>query len=102
VDFSKVDLEKLAVKVAELPAVASLRGGNYTGKILRVEGRVGRGTGLTVEVRGDIYDVWSFDKELRTQLRKEFQADAAVRFYGELSQYKGRWQFIIRDRSWVK
>jgi hypothetical protein len=102
VDFSKVDLEKLAVKVAGLPATASLRGGNYTGKILRVEGRVGRGTGLTVEVRGDIYDVWSFDKELRTQLRKDFQADAAVRFYGELSQYKGRWQFIIRDRSWVK
>lgn len=102
VEFDKVDLEKVAVKMADLPRDTSLRTGDYTGKIIRVEGKVGSGKGLTVEVRGDIYDIWSFDKELRAKLRKEFKANTEVRFYGELNQYKGRWQFIVRDQAWVK
>lgn len=102
VDFSKVDLEKVAITLATLPATAALRDGSYTGKILRVEGTAGQGKGLTVEVRGDIYDVWAFDKELRATLRERFKAGDPIRFYGELGQYKGRWQFIIRDESWVK
>lgn len=103
VDFGKVDLGKVALDLAALPATAVLRDGSYTGKILRVEGTVVQGKGgLTVEVRGDIYDVWSFDKELRAKLRETYKAGDAIRFYGELGQYKGRWQFIIRDESWVK
>ncbi len=103
VDFSKIDLAKVAVDIAQLPATATLRDGHYTGKIMRVEGKVGRGKGgLTVEVRGDSYDVWSFDKALRDKLRAAYQADEAIKFYGELSQYKGRWQFIIRDETWIK
>jgi len=103
VDFGKVDLEKVAINLATLPPTAALRDGSYTGKILRVEGPVGQSKGgLTVEVRGDIYDVWTFDKELRAKLRDTYPAGATIRFYGELGQYKGRWQFIIRDESWVK
>lgn len=103
VDFGKVDLEKVAINLATLPVTAVLRDGSYTGRIMRVEGPVGQSKGgLTVEVRGDIYDVWSFDKELRALLREAHKAGDVIRFYGELGQYKGRWQFIIRDESWVK
>jgi hypothetical protein len=102
IDFSKVDLEKVAVKVSDLPPGVALRDGEYVGKIMRVEGRIGPGKGLTVEVRGDLYDIFSFEKELRDRLRKEYAAGAEIRFYGELNQYRGRWQFIIRDGSWVK
>lgn len=102
IDFSKIDLDRVAVDPAQLPADARLRDGSFTGKILRVEGPVGPGGPLTVEVRGDLYDVWSFDKELREKLRADHPAGATLRFYGELGVYKGRWQFIIRDPSWVK
>ncbi|MBW7896898.1 MAG: endonuclease/exonuclease/phosphatase family protein [Opitutaceae bacterium] len=102
VDFSKVDLEKIAFQPDRLPVGATLRDEALLGRIVRVEGTVGRGSRLTVSLRNDIYDIWSFDKELREKLRADYKADQPIRFYGELSQYKGRWQFIIRDASWVR
>jgi hypothetical protein len=102
VDFTQVDLEKVALHLKDLPKKASLRDGSYTGKILRVEGHAGVGKNLTVRVRGDLYDVWSPDGALRAQLREKYPPEKRIRFYGELNQYKGRWQFVIRDRSWVK
>lgn len=102
VDYAKVDLPKVALDPAQLPSGAALRDGTHTGRIFRIEGPVGKGRRLTVEVRGDLYDVWSFDQELRERLRKEHKAGETIRFYGELGQYRGRWQFIIRDASWAK
>ncbi|HVU23232.1 MAG TPA: endonuclease/exonuclease/phosphatase family protein [Opitutus sp.] len=102
IDFSKIDLAKVAVSAADLPPGASLRSDAYKGKIVRVEGKVGRGKRLTVEFRGDIYDLWSFDAPLRDKLRAKYKAGEPIQFYGELGQYKGRWQFIVRDESWVK
>ena len=101
VDFAQVDLEKVALNLRELPKKASLRDGSYTGRIVRVEGHAGAGKFLTVRVRGDLYDVWSPDAALRAQLREKYPPEKRIRFYGELNQYKGRWQFVIRDRSWV-
>jgi len=102
VDYTKVDLARVALDPAQLPADAALRDGSHTGKIFRIEGAVGKGRRLTVEVRGDYYDIWSFDKELRDRLRREHKTGQTIRFYGELGQYRGRWQFVIRDATWVK
>jgi hypothetical protein len=102
VDYSKVDLAKVALEADRLPPGASLRDDAFKGRIVHAAGTVGRGRRLTVEVRHDTYDVWSFNRALRDQLRAAWKAGQTVRFYGELGQYKGRWQFIIRDASWVK
>ena len=55
-----------------------------------------------MEFRGETFDVWSYDEPLRTRLRAEHAEGAPIKFYGELGQYRGRWQFIIQDPSWVK
>ncbi|MDB6126374.1 MAG: Endonuclease/exonuclease/phosphatase, partial [Verrucomicrobia bacterium] len=99
---SRVDVEKLAVPVDQLPAGAALRSPEFQGQIIRVEGRVGAGTRLTVEFRGEVYDVWSFDAQLRKKLRETYHAGDPIRFYGELGLYKQHWQFVIREESWVK
>ena len=57
---------------------------------------------LAVEFLGETFDVWSYDEPLRARLRAEHKAGAPLRFYGELGQYRGRWQFVVRDASWVK
>lgn len=101
IDFSKIDVAKVAMTVEQLPAGATLRDDKYIGKIVKVAGEVRPGKKLTVMVRNDVYDVWSFEKALRDKLRAEYKADDTLRFYGELGQYKGRWQFIIRDESWI-
>ena len=93
---------KVALAADKLPAGASFRSPAYLGKIVRVEGIVASGARLAVEFLGETYDVFSHDEALRKKLRNDFKAGDRVRFYGELGQYRGRWQFVIQDASWVK
>ena len=102
IDFSKIELEKVALTADSLPPGASLRAEANKGKIVRVDGKVARGPRLAVEFLGETYDVWSFDPKLRAELRGAHRAGQPFRFYGELGQYKERWQFVIQDASWVK
>lgn len=102
IDYAKIDLEKVALTLDRLPAGESLRQEDYIGKIVRVEGEVAKGSRLKVIIRNDVYDIWSFTKGDRTKMRAKFKTGETMRLYGELNQYKGRWQFIVRDPSWVK
>lgn len=102
IGYDKIDLPAIALTAEKLPPGTSIRSDAYKGKIFRVEGRVAPGPRLAVEFLGESYDVWSYDEPLRNKLRADFAAGATVRFYGELGQYRGRWQFVIQDPSWVK
>jgi hypothetical protein len=102
IDYSKIDFASVALTAEQIPAGKSLRSDEFKGKIVRVDGKAGKGKRLTVQFLGDVYDVWSFDEKLRAKLRADFKAGEPMRFYGELGQYKERWQFIVHDESWVK
>jgi endonuclease/exonuclease/phosphatase family metal-dependent hydrolase len=102
VDFSRIDLEAVAIRAEQVPADTSLRSDAFKGKIIRVDGKVGPSRRLSVSFLGEVYDVWSFDEALLKGLRERFEAGQPIRFYGELGQYKERWQFVIHDASWVK
>ncbi|MBI4625223.1 MAG: hypothetical protein HY736_18635 [Verrucomicrobia bacterium] len=102
IEYATLDPVKLAVATAGLPKGASIRSEAYKGKIFHVVGRVTDDNRLAVEFMGETFDVWSFDESLRQKLRAEYQAGATIRFYGELGQYRGRWQFVIQDPDWVK
>ena len=83
------------------PEKADLRDGSFNGKIMLVKGRVAEGRRLAVEFRSEKYEVYAPDPELGKKLRDAWGPDTEVRFYGELGQYRGRWQFIIRDAAWI-
>lgn len=102
IDYGKVDVEKVALTPAQLPDGTLIRTSAFKGKIFRVEGTVARGKRLAVQFRGDTYDVWSYDAALRSKLREAWKAGQTVKFYGELGQYRGRWQFVVQDARWVK
>ncbi len=97
----EMDLPALALRLGDLPPGAAIRSDAYKGRIFLVEGRVAPGERLAIEFAGEIYDIWSFDEPLRKKLREQYPAGAQLRFYGELGQYRGRWQFVIQDPGWV-
>ncbi len=99
VDYAAMDVAKAAVSV---PAGVSIRTPEYKGKLFRVEGTVAPGSRLAVEFRGETYDVFSHDPALREKLRKDYAEGATIRFYGELGQFRERWQFVVQHASWVK
>jgi len=102
VDFAKIDLERVALRLGEIGGAAALRNEGLTGRIVRVVGQRGASGLLTVVIDDEAFEVWIPDKPLRDRLRKQWRAGATIRFYGELGQYRGKWQFVIRDPSWVK
>jgi hypothetical protein len=102
IGYAKIDVEKTAIRAAQVPADTSIRSDGYKGKIFRVEGVVAKPKRLGVEFLGETYDVWSYDEALRNKLREEHKSGDTLRFYGELNQYRERWQFVIHDASWVK
>jgi len=102
VDFAQVNVEHVALRLSDLSSAAALRDDALKGRIVRVVGQRGAGSRLTVLINGETFDVWIPDKELRDRLRRQWRQGATVRFYGELGQYRGTWQFVIRAPSWVK
>ncbi|MDP3070620.1 MAG: hypothetical protein Q8N18_10040 [Opitutaceae bacterium] len=97
-----VDLDRIALDPKLLPAPAAIRDDAHKGKIFRIEGRVAAGERLAVVVNGETYEVWSYDAPQRATLRARFKEGATMRFFGELGVFRERWQFVVRDASWVK
>lgn len=100
--FSKkadLDPKKEAVQP---PADAKLRDGSWTGKIMLVEGSLQDGQRASIEFRGEVYEIYSPLPSVREKVRDLLKSGGKVKFYGELGQYRGRWQFVIRADSWIQ
>jgi hypothetical protein len=96
VGYETLKPEKLEVFT---PALAA-RPAAHIGEIFRVRGSVVSQKPVTIEVNGYRFQLWSWDVGLRKQLQ-QLPKDAIVRFIGELSLHRGRWQFVIHDKSWM-
>jgi hypothetical protein len=101
VDYARVNLAATAIKLSELPVGAKLRDGSWMGRVFAVEGEVVPDKNPRVRVLGEEYDVFGVDDATRQRLNEQ-RAASRFSFYGELGTYKGRWQFVVRDPSWVK
>ncbi|MFA5265781.1 MAG: endonuclease/exonuclease/phosphatase family protein [Opitutaceae bacterium] len=80
---------------------ANLRDGSFNGKLILVQGTAIAGKRLGVEFHDDKWEVYVPDAVLRDRLRASWKSGQKLRFYGQLGQYKGRWQFVIEDESWL-
>lgn len=104
IDTSPVNIFATAIKPADLPAGTDIRDGTYTGRIFDLE------TTATVNERGHVkvrlgdseYDVYSHNAELRDRLRESARAGRTLRFYGELGQFRGAWQFVVHGKEWIR
>lgn len=72
----------------------------YIGEFFRVKGSVVNLKPVTIEINGYNFQLWSWDVNLRKRLQ-QVPKDALIRFIGELSLHRGKWQFIVQDSSWL-
>lgn len=93
-----------ATKLASVPKDFDLLDGTHTGKIFYVETDAyvtDRGF-VKTKIKDTEFDLFSHNKTLRDALRKKVEAQPKVRFYGELGQFQGRWQFVLWGPEWLK
>jgi len=99
--YATAELASIALDLGKLPAGTDLRDGSHNGRIVLVEGKPISGQRLGVEVLGQEWEVYSPEPRVRDQFRAAWKPASLVRFYGELGQYKGRWQFVVRQADWL-
>lgn len=97
-----IDLAEISVTENRIPPSANLQDGSWNRKLFRVEGKVVGEHPFRIEFHGLVWEVYAPDPALRTEIWNAHHVGDAIRFYGELGSYKGRWQFVVQDRSWVK
>lgn len=96
-------LDPATVLSAEkLPADANLQDGTWNRKVFLVQGKVSGEKPFRVEFRGQTFEVYVPDPAVRQKLWDHHAVGTAIEFYGELGNYKGRWQFVIQDAGWLK
>lgn len=103
--IAPVDLFANSVKLAELPAGTDIRDGTYNGRIFYVEGTPSvndRGHVKVTLSDGSEYDVYSFIADVRDSTRAKARTEKTLRFYGELGQYRGNWQFVLQGKEWLR
>ncbi len=54
-----------------------------------------------IEVNGQFYDLFSHDRQLRDHLSHLGGTGEEVRFIGRLGMFRGNWQFVIGDPSYL-
>jgi exonuclease III len=101
VDYRAADLAAVAVTAETLPQSAQLRDGSWNGRIFLVDAEVVPDRHPRVQVRGEEYEVYGVSDAVRDRLHEQRRA-GRLSFYGELGTFKGRWQFVVRDVSWVQ
>lgn len=101
--ISSVDLFKRAVKPCNEPRNADFRDGTYDGKVFLVDGpaTINERGYVSVTLNGLEYDVFTHNRELREKIREAAREKSHLRFYGQLSTYRGRWQFVLHGLEWL-
>ncbi len=103
IEVSPVELFATAVKYAELPKGTDIRDGAYTGRIFYIDApaHVNDQGHVKVTLDGVVYDVFSHIREVRDEARNRVRRGDKIRFYGELGQYRGNWQFVLQGKEWL-
>lgn len=94
----KVDFSK-ALHKSKKWEPASLDPQNY-GRIFLFSGVVTRSKPITLTAEGHRLGLYSFDPETRKILFNLKQGNS-IGGYGRLSRYRGEWQFIIENATWL-
>jgi hypothetical protein len=55
-----------------------------------------------VRFGGKLFQIYAPQSQAKELLEAQAVRSRALSFYGELGMYKGDWQFVIRDVSWVQ
>jgi hypothetical protein len=101
VNYAGVDLNK-ALRLDALPKNTDLQDGSWTGKLFKVSGPAIGARNPKVRFGGKLFQIYAPQSQAKELLEAQAVRSRALSFYGELGMYKGDWQFVIRDVSWVQ
>jgi len=104
VKTTPVDLFAAAIAPEKLPASTDIRDGSFNGRVMAVReapATINDQGHVNIQLRGQEYNVFTHDKDLRSEIRQRVHRDGHLSFYGELGTFRGRWQFLLHGPEWL-
>ncbi|GAB4166357.1 MAG: hypothetical protein Fur0032_03690 [Terrimicrobiaceae bacterium] len=103
VDFASVEILKSARDASKLPEGTDLQDGSFNGRVFKVTSptEIDKRGVVRVQVGGKTFELYSHDEKVREEYKKRAAKDGQLTFYGELSIFKKRWQFLIHGKEWL-
>jgi endonuclease/exonuclease/phosphatase family metal-dependent hydrolase len=101
VDYSFVTKSSLS-SIKDFGSDEAIRKLENLGQAYRVEAAVSGEKPFRVRVFDEEYNVWSYDIELRREIYSRFPVGGPMEFIGEIGIHEGKWQFVVRDVSWLQ
>jgi endonuclease/exonuclease/phosphatase family metal-dependent hydrolase len=98
-NLRKVDFSK-ALREAKKWEPTSLDPANY-GRIYVFSGVISESKPISLTAEGHRLGLYSFDPETRKVLFG-LKSGGSLAGHGRLSRYRGQWQFIVEDSTWLK
>ncbi|MEM6820528.1 MAG: endonuclease/exonuclease/phosphatase family protein [Verrucomicrobiota bacterium] len=74
---------------------------DQAGDFFTVQATVSRDRPFSVRVGEREYGIWSHKKSVRKAVFDSFSEGDSIHFIGEFGRYRGKWQFVIYDKSWI-
>lgn len=99
--FASADFRN-ATRIESLPAGERLQVPANSGRIFDVTATVTAERPFTVRVRDEDFLIWSFDRDFRIQIYSRFKVGDTMRFYGQMGQHRGAWQFVLHEPTWLR
>ena len=102
-NWAGVQYQDNSFRVARVPGMnTDLQDGSWTGKLFKVSGLAVGARNPKVRFRGKLFQIYAPQNETKDLINTQTVRSRSLSFYGELGMYKGDWQFVIRDVSWVQ
>ncbi len=101
VDYSFVKKSSLS-PISEFKTDEAIRKLENLGRTYLIESLVSGEKPFRVRVFEEEYNVWSYDIDLRRQIYSRFPVGSPMTFIGEVGIHEGKWQFVVRDVSWLE
>jgi Endonuclease/Exonuclease/phosphatase family len=102
VDYAAAANAQSFEDVKSLGSDKKLRTLDNIGHIFKVDSKVSADFPFRVMIFEEEYTVWSHNEKFRVNMYQRFPVGSTMKFLGELGIHKGKWQFVVRDPSWLE
>lgn len=103
----RVAVDYASINRALIPSASALAGMALTeraweiGEVFALEHRVAAVDPVRVRIGEDLYEVFSPHAEIRARINR-FSVGETIRGLGDLQDWRGQLQFVVRDISWLQ
>jgi endonuclease/exonuclease/phosphatase family metal-dependent hydrolase len=102
IDYAATAQAKPLRSVKNLGSDTAIKSIDNIGHAFLVDATVSGNFPFRIKIFDEEFTVWAYNEKFRVSIYNRYPLGQPMVFLGELGVHKGKWQFIVRDPSWLE